>query len=78
MMPEMDGIKLCHAIRKSTGPECVIYALTGHVEDYNVEEYREAGFDDYFVKPFKLAMILKMINLAFEKVERWQKIDKGA
>ena len=76
MMPEMDGIELCRKIRKSIGSECVIYALTGHVEDYNVEACRNAGFDDFFVKPFKITMILNMIDLAFEKVERWNKIDR--
>jgi len=75
MMPEMDGIQLCRRIRKSIGSECIVYALTGHIEDYNVEECRDAGFDDFFVKPFKITMILNMIELAFEKVERWRKID---
>lgn len=74
MMPDMNGIQLCVEIRKLIGAECVIYALTGHVENYHIEECRLAGFDDYFAKPFKVAVILKMVNLAFEKVLRWQAI----
>jgi CheY-like chemotaxis protein len=76
MMPGMDGIELCRAIKKKIGAECMVYALTGHVSDYDVDECRRAGFDDYFAKPFKLNLILKMIEQAFEKVQRWHAIGK--
>ena len=76
MMPVMNGIELCIEIRKRIGAECVIYALTGHVENYHIEECRLAGFDDYFAKPFKVAVIVKVVNLAFEKVARWQALDE--
>jgi len=77
VMPGMDGLQLCREIKKKIGQECVVYALTGHVGEYDVESCREAGFDDYFVKPFKIAMMLKMIAAAFEKVERWKKSGKS-
>jgi CheY-like chemotaxis protein len=76
-MPGMDGIQLCREIRRTVGSSCVIYAMTAHINDYEVEECRKAGFDDYFVKPFKMATIIKMIGLAFETLERWQKIEKS-
>ena len=78
MMPVMNGVELCIEIRKRIGVECVVYALTGHVENYHIEECRQAGFDDYFAKPFKVAVILKMVELAFEKVQRWQELDDKA
>jgi len=77
MMPGgPDGIELCRSIKKKIGSECIVYALTGHVSDYDVDECRRAGFDDYFAKPFKLNLILRMIEQAFEKIQRWQAIGK--
>lgn len=75
MMPVMSGIELCAEVRKRIGGECVIYALTGHVENFRVEECRRAGFDDYFAKPFKVTVILKMVEQAFEKIKRWQELN---
>lgn len=74
MMAGMNGLQLCREIKKTIGAECVIYALTGHVQDYHVEACREAGFDDYFTKPFNVTTILNAVALAVEKVERWQSI----
>ncbi len=38
-------------------------------------ECRNAGFDDFFAKPFSLDMIFKAAKDAFEKLKRW-KIDE--
>lgn len=70
-MPGMPGIELCKKIKEKDHMTCV-YALTGYSEDYALEECREAGFDDYFVKPFKIDQMLKMANEAFEKQLRWE------
>jgi len=77
MMPGIDGLELCRQIKKKIGQECVIYALTGHIAEYDIEKCREAGFDDYFVKPFKIDLIIRIMAAAFEKVERWQKLDRA-
>ena len=69
-MPEMNGLELCREIKKLKPVSCV-YALTGYAEDYQIEQCREAGFDDYFLKPFKIDMILKAAGEAFEKIRRW-------
>lgn len=50
MMPEMDGIEVCEAIRKEkTTP---IIMLTAKGEESNRIQGFEAGADDYIVKPF--------------------------
>jgi CheY-like chemotaxis protein len=67
----MNGIELCRQIRKFK-PVSLIYAMTGWGALYEIEECREAGFDDYFNKPVSLEAILKAVEDAFEKLDRWR------
>ncbi|MFH0882002.1 MAG: response regulator [bacterium] len=71
-LPGINGVDLC---RKSCemNPVAVRFAMTGYISVFNLLEAREAGFDDYFVKPFSVDSILKHIEDAFEKVERWRR-----
>jgi CheY-like chemotaxis protein len=66
----MNGIELCRRIRKDK-PVSIIYAITGWAGLFEVEECREAGFDDFFTKPVHLDIIFKAVESAFEKLERW-------
>ncbi len=66
----MNGIELCQQIRKSK-PVSIIYAVTGWSGLFDIEECREAGFDDYFTKPIKLDTLYKAVEDAFEKLNRW-------
>lgn len=66
----MNGIELCRRIRKDQ-PISIIYAITGWAGIFEVEECREAGFDDYFTKPVQLEVIFKTVEDAFAKLERW-------
>ena len=52
-----------------------MFALTAFASEYHIEECRQAGFDDYFVKPFKLDVILKALEAAFARTQRWDSID---
>ena len=70
-MPLTDGVSLCKQIKKRKPMACV-YAMTGHMTEYHVETCRAAGFDDYFIKPFDVDLILNAAKSGFEKVERWQ------
>lgn len=67
----MNGIELCRKIRQRR-PLAIIYAMTGWGALFEVEECREAGFDDYFIKPLDTGMILRAIADAFAKIERWR------
>lgn len=66
----MNGIELCRQIRKFK-PVSLVYAMTGWSALYEIEECREAGFDDFFTKPMSLETIFKAVNDAFEKLTRW-------
>ena len=66
----MNGIELCRRIR-SHKPLAIIYAMTGWSGLFEIEECREAGFDDFFRKPIIAETIKKATDEAFEKIERW-------
>lgn len=70
-LPDMNGIELCKRIRRDN-LVAVIYAVTGYTNFYNLMDCRAAGFDDFFVKPVDMKILLKAANDAFEKIERWQ------
>jgi len=68
----MNGIELCKQIRKDN-PITIIFAMTGWAALYDIEECREAGFDDFFTKPVQTEMLLKAIEGAFERLNRWRR-----
>ena len=71
----MNGIELCKEIR-TRKPLIIMYAMTGWTGLFEIEECREAGFDDYFTKPLKLDTIYKAIDEALEKRSRWRRLYK--
>ncbi len=71
-LPGMNGIELCRRIREDN-PAAVLIAMTGYVSVFHLVECRDAGFDDYFVKPFNVQVLLKAAEDAFEKIERWRR-----
>lgn len=68
----MNGIDLCRQIRE-TKPVSMIFAITGWAPLFEIEECREAGFDDYFEKPLDMEMLLGVVADAFKKLERWRR-----
>ena len=55
MMPKMDGLEVCRAIRKlSPEPYIYIILLTSRGQQEEILEGLEAGADDYMTKPFDL------------------------
>lgn len=63
MMPEMDGIALLAAAREIS-PDVVAIVMTGHAAIDTAVKAMQAGALDYIVKPFKLAVVLPVINRA--------------
>jgi DNA-binding response OmpR family regulator len=68
----MNGIDLCRQIRK-TKPISMIYAITGWGALFEIDECREAGFDDYFEKPLDMDMLISLVKQAFARLDRWKK-----
>ena len=52
----MNGIDLCRQIREMK-PMSMIFAITGWASLFEIEDCRQAGFDDYFEKPLDMDML---------------------
>jgi len=63
MMPEMDGITLLNTARE-IAPELACVMMTGHATIDTAVKAMQAGAFDYIVKPFKLNVILPVLNRA--------------
>jgi DNA-binding NtrC family response regulator len=68
----MNGIELGRKIRRER-PLCILYAMTGWTGLFEVEECREAGFDDFFTKPLSIDFVYRVVDDAFEKLARWRR-----
>jgi len=69
-LPGMSGIELCRQIRKENQIG-IIHALTGYANFYGLLECRAAGFDDFFLKPVDVSVLLKAAHESFERLLRW-------
>jgi two-component system alkaline phosphatase synthesis response regulator PhoP len=70
MMPEMDGIEACRALRDI--PEfkhTMIAFLTARNEDYSQIAGFDVGADDYITKPIKPRVLVSRINALFRRYE---------
>ena len=68
MMPEMDGIETCRALRDI--PEfkkTMIAFLTARNEDYSQIAGFDVGADDYITKPIKPRVLVSRINALFRR-----------
>jgi len=70
-LPGMSGVELCKHIRVND-PISLIYAVTGYSNFFGLLECRRAGFDDFYVKPVDVQVLLKVAQEAFETLHRWK------
>jgi two-component system alkaline phosphatase synthesis response regulator PhoP len=80
MMPEMDGIEACRALREI--PEfknTLIAFLTARNEDYSQIAGFDVGADDYITKPIKPRVLISRINALFRRYypENGKQHEKG-
>ncbi len=73
MMPELDGLELCHRLRTLNLPGYV-YAilLTALTQKENITQGLDAGADDYITKPFDRTELLARVR-AGERVIQLEK-----
>jgi two-component system alkaline phosphatase synthesis response regulator PhoP len=70
MMPGMDGVEVCEALRKIPGLENILICfLTARNEDYSQIAGLDAGADDYISKPIKPRVIISRINALIRRKE---------
>ena len=67
IMLDMDGVEFCLRVRE-TNSKTVIIALTGHVDLYDIEKLKIAGFDNYLTKPIKVEIIQEAIEEGLKRV----------
>lgn len=70
MMPEMDGMEACEAIRKT--PELshtIITFLTARSEDYSQVAGFDAGADDYIAKPIKPKLLVSKVKALLRRLK---------
>ena len=62
-MPKMNGYELARQIRERAGYEQVpIVAITGLSQESDQELAREAGIDEYLIKPVSIADLLRSVS----------------
>jgi len=68
MMPEMDGIETCEALRQDKKfKDTVIAFLTARGEDYSQIAGFDAGGDDYITKPVKPKVLISRIKALLKR-----------
>lgn len=72
LMPEMDGLQLCHRVRDRAKSEYTYFILlTSRTADHaNQREAIEAGVDDFLTKPLDLQEIWMRLRVA-ERILRY-------
>lgn len=69
MMPNMDGVEACQAIRNELNQkETIIAFLTSRSEDYSQIAGLEAGADDYITKPIRPRVLITKIESLFRRL----------
>ena len=67
---DMDGVSLCSKIRYEDRLVCVI-AMTGYLNQYDLEFCLAAGFSDVLVKPVDIDDLASSIKCNLDRRQRW-------
>lgn len=64
-MPGMDGMECARQIRKlddSKKSAIPIVAITGNAKNYTIEDFREAGINEYLQKPLNFDALVETVK----------------
>lgn len=76
MMPEMDGVALCKALRRtSVGRGMYVLILTAREDEERIVEAFDAGADDYVVKPFNPKILLARVRAGQRMIELREQVE---
>ena len=71
MMPQMDGVEVCRAIRANKDfDEVLIAFLTAREEDYSQIAALDVGGDDYITKPIKPRVLMSRVKALLRRSGR--------
>ena len=68
-MPGINGTQLCKEIRK-VNQSSIIYALSGRLTTFNLDDLSAIGFDGHLCKPISFNSFNQAIRGAFDKIKR--------
>lgn len=78
MMPHMDGVQTCYALRRNKKlDETLIAFLTARGEEYSEIAGLDAGADDYIQKPIRPRLLLSRIKALTRRRQSSEKEQKG-
>ena len=64
-MPVMDGMECSRNIRALLDPvksQIPIIAITGNAQNYSIDEFKEAGINDYLPKPLNFDNLVETVK----------------
>ncbi|MGH7779032.1 MAG: CheR family methyltransferase [Candidatus Binataceae bacterium] len=61
-MPDMDGYEVAQQLRRQTGPQTKVVALSGYSSDEHRRRSLEAGFDTHLVKPIDVDLLTNILG----------------
>lgn len=64
-MPVMDGMECSRSIRALSDPDksrIPIIAITGNAQNYSIDEFQEAGINDYLPKPLNFDALVETVK----------------
>lgn len=60
-MPWLDGLNFCKKAKR-LDPNLKIFALSGFLYDFDIDDLKDAGFDGIYEKPITKAMLAEILN----------------
>ena len=66
-MPKINGIELCHALRKKYSNKTIFVALTAHVFSQEKQQLIDEGFNTILSKPFREEELLQVLGLKVQE-----------
>lgn len=66
-LPGMDGLELTHILRQNSATkDIIIIAVTAYENTFDEEKAREAGCDEYIIKPINILNLSDTLNTYFK------------
>jgi len=69
-MNGLNGLEMCKQIKRRN-LNCVVYALSSYLKEYDPEQLESFGFDGYIKKPIRTEILDAAIKGAMDKLRRF-------